>query len=125
MSERNKKIAVAFYNKLINEFDAAGAFAQYGGETYIQHTPGMADGQEGVTRFISWLRSSYPESHMEIKRAFSDGDIVILHCHWVRSPGDGGDAVVDFFRVKDGKVVEHWDVIQPVPTTAANTNTMF
>ncbi len=62
---------------------------------------------------------------MEIKRAFSDGDIVILHCHWMRSPGDRGDAVVDFFRVKDGKVVEHWDVIQSIPATAANTNTMF
>ncbi len=125
MSEENKKIAIAFYDKLINEFDAAGAFAQYGGDTYIQHTPVIEDGPEGVIRFIFWLRSTYPESHMEIKRAFSDGDMVILHCHWVRSPGDRGDAVVDFFRVKDGKVVEHWDVIQPIPATAVNTNTMF
>jgi len=125
MSEQNKKIVIAFYNKLINEFDAVGAFAQYGGETYTQHTPVMADGQEGVTKFISWLHSNYPESHMEIKRAFSDGDMVILHCHWVRSPGDRGDAVVDFFRVKHDKVVEHWDVIQPIPATAANSNRMF
>jgi predicted SnoaL-like aldol condensation-catalyzing enzyme len=125
MSEENKKIAIAFYNKLINEFDPANAFAQYGGESYIQHTPVIEDGPEGVTKFISWLRSNYPESHMEIKRAFSDGDMVILHSHWVRSPGDRGDAVVDFFRVKDGKVVEHWDVIQPIPATAANINTMF
>ena len=125
MSEQNKKIAIAFYEKLINEFDPEGAFAQYGGESYTQHTPVIEDGRDGVTRFISWLRSNYPESHMEIKRAFSDGDMVILHCHWVRSPGELGNAVVDFFRVENGTVVEHWDVIQPIPATAANSNTMF
>lgn len=125
MSEQNKKIAIAFYEKLINEFDAEGAFAQYGGQTYIQHTPVIKDGREGVTEFISWLRSNYPESHMEIRRAFSDGNMVILHSHWVRSPGERGDAVVDFFRVENGKVVEHWDVIQPIPATSANSNTMI
>jgi predicted SnoaL-like aldol condensation-catalyzing enzyme len=125
MSEQNKKIAIAFYEKLINEFDPEGAFAQYGGESYIQHTPVIEDGREGVTKFISWLRSNYPDSHMEIKRAFSDGDMVILHCHWVRSPDELGNAVVDFFRIEDNKVVEHWDVIQPVPAKAANSNTMF
>jgi predicted SnoaL-like aldol condensation-catalyzing enzyme len=125
MSEENKKIAIAFYDKLINEFDAEGAFAQYGGTTYTQHTPVIEDGPEGLVKFISWLRSTYPNSHMEIKRAFAEGDMVILHCHWVRSPGERGDAVVDFFRVEDGKVVEHWDVIQPIPENAANNNTMF
>jgi predicted SnoaL-like aldol condensation-catalyzing enzyme len=125
MSEENKNIAIAFYDKLINEFDPEGAFARHGGETYTQHTPVIEDGREGVTRFVASLRESHPESHMEIKRAFSDGDMVILHCHWTRRPGDRGDAVVDFFRVKDGKVVEHWDVIQPIPATASNNNTMF
>jgi predicted SnoaL-like aldol condensation-catalyzing enzyme len=85
----------------------------------------IEDGREGLVKFISWLRSAYQESHMEIKRAFTEGDMVILHCRWVRSPGERGDAVVDFFRVEDGKVVEHWDVIQPIPETASNNNTMF
>jgi predicted SnoaL-like aldol condensation-catalyzing enzyme len=125
MSEENKKIAIAFYDKLINEFDAESAFAQYGGKTYTQHTPVIEDGREGLVKFISWLRGTYPNSHMEIKRAFAEGDMVILHCRWVRSPGERGDAVVDFFRVEDGKVVEHWDVIQPIPENAANNNTMF
>jgi predicted SnoaL-like aldol condensation-catalyzing enzyme len=125
MSEQNKKIVIAFYDKLINEFDAEDAFAQHGGSRYTQHTPAIEDGREGVTRFIGWLRENHPESHMEIKRAFSDGDMVILHSHWRRSPGDRGDAVVDFFRVQAGRVVEHWDVIQPIPATASNNNTMF
>jgi predicted SnoaL-like aldol condensation-catalyzing enzyme len=125
MSEQNKKIAIAFYEKLIKGFDPESAFAEHGGETYTQHTPVIEDGREGVTKFISSLRSNYPDSHMEIKRAFSDGNMVILHSHWVRSPGELGNAVVDFFRVEGGKVVEHWDVIQPIPATAANNNTMF
>ncbi len=121
----NKKIAIAFYEKLINDFDADGAFALYGGETYTQHTSVIEGGQQGVTKFISRLRANHPNSHMEIKHAFSDGDMVILHCHWRRNPEELGDAVVDFFRVKKGKVVEHWDVIQPIPATAANKTQCF
>jgi predicted SnoaL-like aldol condensation-catalyzing enzyme len=125
MSEENKKIVIAFYNKLINDFDPETAFELYGGSTYRQHTPVIEDGRDGVTRFIRWLKQTFPRSHMEVKKAFSDGDMVILHCHWVQSPGDRGNAVVDFFRVANGKVVEHWDVIQPIPESAKNNNTMF
>jgi predicted SnoaL-like aldol condensation-catalyzing enzyme len=125
MSEQNKQIVIAFYSKLINDFDPETAFALYGGTTYRQHTPVIEDGQEGVTKFMHKLRENFPNSRMEIKRSFSDGDMVILHCHWVRSPGELGNAVVDFFRVENGKVVEHWDVIQPIPETSANNNTMF
>ena len=125
MSEQNKKIAIAFYDKLINDFDPETAFSLYGGATYRQHTPVIEDGREGVTKFIHSLRETYPKYHMEIKRSFSIGDMVILHCHCVRSPGELGNAVVDFFRVENGKVVEHWDVIQPVPELAKNNNTMF
>jgi predicted SnoaL-like aldol condensation-catalyzing enzyme len=125
MSEKNKETAIAFYQKLINDFDPDTAFKLYGGATYKQHTPVIEDGREGVTKFIGSLHNSYPNSRMEIKHAFSDGDMVILHCHWVRSPGELGNAVVDFFRLENGKVVEHWDVIQPIPETSANKNTMF
>ncbi|WP_263357232.1 nuclear transport factor 2 family protein [Acidicapsa ligni] len=125
MSEQNKQIAIAFYEKLINDFDPDTAFNLYGGDTYKQHTPVIADGREGVTKFIGWLRNNYPDSRMEIKRAFSDGDMVILHCHWIQKSGERGNAVVDFFRVENGKVVEHWDVIQPIPETSSNDNTMF
>ena len=125
MSEQNKRIAIAFYDKLINDFEPEEAFRLYGGLTYRQHTPVMEDGREGVTKFVHGLRESYPHSHMKIKRSFSDGDMVILHCHWVRTPGELGNAVVDFFRIEDGKVVEHWDVIQPIPGASANSNTMF
>ncbi len=86
----------------------------------------MEDGLEGVRKFAKWIGDNHPNAHGEIKRAFADGDFVILHCHWVGLiSADPGDAVVDIFRLEDGKVVEHWDVIQPIPKTAANSNTMF
>ena len=126
MSEQNKKTAIAFYEKALNDRDVETAFRLYGGKRYKQHNPLVEDGLEGVRKFAKWIGDNHPNAHGEIKRAFADGDFVILHCHWVGlSSADPGDAVVDIFRLEDGKVVEHWDVIQPIPKNAANSNTMF
>jgi predicted SnoaL-like aldol condensation-catalyzing enzyme len=74
----------------------------------------------------SRLLANHPDAHGEIKRVFADGDYVILHSHWHGlSDNPRGEAVVDIYRSENGKVVEHWDVIQPIPETAANNNTMF
>lgn len=70
--------------------------------------------------------ASHPDAHGEIKRVFADADYVILHSHWHGLSDDPrGEAVVDIYRSEKGKVVEHWDVVQPIPETAANNNTMF
>src|ERR1700679_3142929 len=94
MSEQNKQIAIAFYDKLINDFDPETAFDLYGGPSYRQHNPVIEDGREGVTKFIYWLRENYPTSRMEIKKSFSDGVIFFLHCNSLQSPGDRLNAVV-------------------------------
>jgi predicted SnoaL-like aldol condensation-catalyzing enzyme len=83
------------------------------------------DGAEGLKKFIVWRKQKFPNARSEIKRAFADGDYVILHVHSVRKPGERGVAIVDIFRLENGKVVEHWDVIQPVPEKPANSNGMF
>jgi len=125
MSEENKKNVVAFYLKALNEGDVEGAFGLYGGKTYKQHNPLVEDGEEGVRKFAAWIRENRPKARAEIKRVFADGDFVILHVYWSGLFGERGEAVVDIFRLEDGKVVEHWDVIQSIPEKASNNNTMF
>ena len=122
--EANKKVVLDFYDKALNQkdFDAA---AKHFGPRYIQHNPLAADGIEGFRKFIEFRREKFPNAKSEIKRALVDGDMVILHVHSIREPGERGVAIVDIFRLDNGKIVEHWDVIQPIPEKAANDNTMF
>jgi len=120
----NKQTVVAFYDAAINQKDI-GAASQYIGSRYTQHNPNAADGPEGFKRFIEFLREKFPSARSEIKKVFADGDYVILHVHAVREPGTRGNAIVDIFKLENGKIVEHWDVIQPIPEQAANGNGMF
>jgi len=122
--EANKATVLAFYEKGLNQKDGEAA-ARYFGPYYKQHNPHAADGAEGFKQFIQYLKKEMPESHSTIKRAFADGDYVILHIEAVRKPGERGSAIVDIFRLEQGKIVEHWDVIQDIPAQAANPNTMF
>ena len=122
--EANKKAVLEFYEAALNQkdFDAA---AKYFGPRYIQHNPTAPDGIEGFKAFLSFLREKFPDSRSEIKRAFAEGDYVILHVHAVRETGTRGRAIVDIFRLENGKIVEHWDVVQEMPEKAANNNGMF
>jgi predicted SnoaL-like aldol condensation-catalyzing enzyme len=122
--EANKKAVVEFYEKAINQkdFDAA---SKYLGTRYTQHNPNAPDGPEGLKAFLGFLREKFPNSKSEIKRVFAEGDYVILHVHAVREPGTRGSAIVDIFKLEGGRVVEHWDVVQPIPEKAANANGMF
>jgi predicted SnoaL-like aldol condensation-catalyzing enzyme len=122
--EANRKTVLAFYEKGLNQKDADAALAHVG-DRYVQHNPNAADGPDGFRKFIGFLRDKFPNSHSEIKSSFVDGDYVILHVHAVREPGSRGNAIVDIFKLENGKVVEHWDVVQPIPENPANNNTMF
>ena len=122
--EANKKIVVDFYEKALNQKDFEAA-AQHFGPRYIQHNPAVPDGPDGLKRLVALLKEKFPNSKSEIKRVIAEGDLVMLHVHSVREPGQHGRAIVDIFRVENGKIVEHWDVVQDVPEKAANTNTMF
>jgi predicted SnoaL-like aldol condensation-catalyzing enzyme len=122
--EENKKTVAALYDAALNQkdFDAA---SKYLGNRYTQHNPLAADGPEGLKAFIAFLKDKFPNNRSEIKRIFADGDYVIVHVHAVREPGTRGNAIVDIFKLENGKVVEHWDVVQPIPEKAANSNGMF
>ena len=122
--EANKKVVVEFYEAALNRMDFEAA-AKHFGPRYIQHNPGAPDGIEGFRQFIAMRKEKTPKARSEIKRVFAEGDYVILHVHSIREPGQRGVAIVDIFRLENGKIVEHWDVVQPIPENAANNNTMF
>jgi predicted SnoaL-like aldol condensation-catalyzing enzyme len=122
--EENKRVVRALYEAALNKKDFAEA-SKYLGSKYIQHNPLAADGPEGLKAFIAFLKEKFPHNKSEIKRIFADGDYVVVHVHAVRVPGTRGNAIIDIFRLENGKVVEHWDVIQPIPEKSANDNGMF
>lgn len=121
--EANKKLVTEFYEKVLNQKDV-DAIDKYVGP-YKQHNPMAPDGPEGLKGYIRYLKESAPQSRSEIKKVLADGDFVILHVHAVPVPGARGLAIVDIFKVANGKLVEHWDVIQEIPEKPANNNGMF
>ena len=120
----NKALVVAFYDAAINKKDYDLAVTYLGPE-YRQHNPTAGDGAAGLKGFIEFLKAKFPTQHGDIKQIIAEGDLVALHVHSTRGDGTPGRAIVDIFRVANGKVVEHWDVIQDIPEKSANGNGMF
>ena len=121
--EENKRIVREWHELALRTPEEA--VANYIGPNYRQHNPGSADGPESLITTMKWFTQNFPELRMETKRIIAEGDYVVLHSHLILKPGDRGSAVVEMFRLENGKIVEHWDVVQEIPETSANDNTMF
>ena len=122
--EANKRAVLAFYEAALNGSNIDEAVT-YFGPRFIQHNPRSKDGIEGFRALLQDVKKQFPGLRSDVKRVFADGDFVMIHVHAKRQPEDLGLAILDIFRLDQGKIVEHWDVRQPVPETAANTNGMF
>jgi predicted SnoaL-like aldol condensation-catalyzing enzyme len=123
--ENNKNVVRSWSELAINQRKPEEAVAKYLGPHYRQHNPGSADGPDSFIAVVKRFAQAYPQFRLESKRIIAEGDYVVLHSHLILKPGDRGSAVVDIFRLENGKIVEHWDVVQEVPETSANNNTMF
>jgi predicted SnoaL-like aldol condensation-catalyzing enzyme len=122
--EANRKLVVEFYDRVFNKHEVADG-AKVMVDSYKQHNPRVPDGKEPFVSYFTGFFKKNPDSRSRVVRSASDGDLVWLHVHSTVDAKDRGSAIVDMFRVRDGKIVEHWDVIQEVPETSANSNTMF
>ena len=124
-----KQVVTQFLHEFYIEKKVRSSFEKWVDPGYIQHNPYAQTGREAAIKFLEGFVDSNPGQKTEIHRIIADGDLVAAHSHgWT---GNGtpeekrGSAVVDIFRVQGCKVMEHWDVEQPVPEASANTNTMF
>lgn len=125
--ERNKATVVDFYDLMFNRGRPAEAVHRYVGATYTQHNPEVADGKEAFIAFFERIALDYPGKEARFKRVFAEGTFVTLHGEH-RFPGwfGGSWAAIDIFRLdEDGRIVEHWDALQKVPSKSANGNGMF
>ena len=106
--EANKRVVVDYYQTAFDG-NPEKAVVDHFGDRYVQHNPDAVDGPEAFVGFVQWLRNDYPRLRLDIKRVIAEGDLVATHSHLILEPGEPGRALADFFRLENGKVVEHWD----------------
>jgi len=123
-TERNRAIIADFAHKFYDLRDVRGAFMDHVAPDYIQHNPGIADGRDAAIAALEPMFTK-PDSRFVIKRILVDGEQAVIHLHG-RTGGQGeGGAVADFYRLKHGRIVEHWDVLQPIAAKTVNPHPYF
>ncbi|BAV67007.1 nuclear transport factor 2 family protein [Sphingobium cloacae] len=121
--EANRELVLRFYQALERgDFSLEGILFD---ESYKQHSVMAGDGVKGLKEMAAWMAKEWPDRKLTIHQTICEGDKVACHVHFERWPGDPGLAAVDIFRVENGKVVEHWDVVQEIPTEFKHNNGMF
>jgi predicted SnoaL-like aldol condensation-catalyzing enzyme len=122
--EANLRLVERIYEEVLGPIDSAAVDALFD-PGYIQHNPNAATGSQGLKEMLDRAKDKYPKCEHRVKRMLVDGDLVAAHVHVIFEPGDPGFAVVDIFRIAQGRIAEHWDVMQPVTPSTRNNNGRF
>jgi len=122
--QRNLDLVLEMHREVLDKLDSAKV-DRYLSPDYLQHSSLAEPGLASLKAFLDTVKVASREAKHYVKRALVDGDLVAVHVHVVRFPGDPGLAVVDIFRVAGDRIVEHWDVLQEVPARPVNPNSMF
>lgn len=120
----NRAIITDFARFFYTDRDVAGAFERYVAPDYVQHNPGLADGRAAAVAALGPMFADRDKT-FTIKRILVDGNMALIHVFVRPTPESRGAAVFDMYRLEHGKIVEHWDAIQPIPENAANSHPMF
>lgn len=124
--ESNRRVVLAFYQEALVGLSPRSGFERYVASEFVEHKPDVEGGdREGVIRYLEALIASVPEPRWEVLRTLADGDHVFLHARFTPAPGASAYAVADVFRLRDCRIVEHWDVVAPPPDDAKNPHPRF
>lgn len=123
-TERNRAVVTDFARLFYDKKDVKAAFETYVATDYTQHNPGIPDGRDAAIAALTPMFSA-PGAHFEVKKIVVDGDMAVIHLHGQTDPKSPGGSVADIFRLKDGKIVEHWDVLQPIQPSKVNPHPYF
>ncbi|CAN5554211.1 hypothetical protein BH09PSE4_BH09PSE4_21100 [soil metagenome] len=110
---RTRALTYAFLDQLYGKMDLRGAFMKYVDPGYIQHHPGMADGRDAAIASLEPLFRN-PNTRISVKQVLVDGDRIAVEIVGHMSPEDPGSVVINIFKWKNGKIIEHWDVTQAI-----------
>lgn len=122
MQEHNKQVVMDFMETAFNAKQPVEAFARCAGEPYVQHNGHAPDGAQACGRLLADFVAEHPAMSIDVRRIFADGDFVITHSVLRTAPDDRGSAAADIFRLHDGRIVEHWDVVAAIPESTVSGN---
>ena len=124
--EQNRQVVLAFYDQGLINRQPRAAFERYASENFVEHKPDVAEGtREATIAFLEGLIKEVPKPTWKVFRTVAEGDLVFLHASFTPADGAPPYAVADVFRLKEGKIVEHWDIVAPPVKRSLNPNSRF